>query len=109
MTLRYRILGQSNPAANTPTVAYTVPANTSSVISTIQVANIANTAGSIRISVAVAGAAASNAQYIAYNTTVLGYDALSLSLGLTLANTDTMTVYANTGNMAFNIFGSEIY
>ena len=109
MTLRYRILAQSNPPANNPTVLYTVPANTATVISTLQICNLSGNTSTIRVSVATANAAIANAQYLTYDTPIIGNDALSMTLGISLGNTDSMTISANTGNVAFSLFGSEIY
>jgi len=108
MAVNYKILGQSNPVANTSTVAYTVPAATQAVISTIQVTNLSPNTSTFFISAQKAGVALANAQYIAYNTSIPGYDSISYTLGATLGNTDTVTVSASTGNVAFSFFGSEL-
>ena len=108
MATVYKVLGQSNPSATTATTLYTVPASTSTVVSTITVANLAGSAATFRISVRPAGAAQTNAMYIAYDVTVGATDTTTLTLGLTLATTDVVTVYASTANLAFNAYGSEI-
>jgi hypothetical protein len=36
-------------------------------------------------------------------------DAIGLTLGITLAATDIVTVHSFQGNVVFNLFGSEIY
>jgi len=108
MPTTYKVLGQVNPSATTATTLYTVPASTSTVISTITVANLAGSAATFRISVRPAGAAQTNAMYIAYDVTVGATDTTTLTLGLTLATTDVVTVYASTANLAFNAYGSEI-
>jgi hypothetical protein len=87
---------------------YTVPAATSSVVSTISICNLSATATTYRIALRRAGATLANSQYIAYDTAVPASDTVALSLGLTLANTDVVSVYAGTGNVTFSIFGSEI-
>lgn len=108
MPIKYRTLAQSNPAANTPTVIYTVPANTQTVVSTFQVCNQNVNAAAFFISTQVAGASLANSQYVAFNTTVPGYDSISFTIGMALGNTDTVTVQANTPNISFVMFGSEI-
>ena len=108
MPTTYKVLGQSNPSATTATTLYTVPASTSTVVSTITVANLAGSAATFRISVRPAGGAQSNAMYIAYDVTVGATDTTTITLGLTLATTDVVTVYASTANLAFNAYGSEI-
>jgi glucose-6-phosphate dehydrogenase assembly protein OpcA len=104
----YKVLGQSNPSATTATTLYTVPASTSTVVSTITVANLAGTAATYRISVRPAGASQTNAMYLAYDVTVGALDTTTITLGVTLATTDVITVYASTANVAFQAFGSEI-
>jgi hypothetical protein len=108
MATVYKVLGQSNPSATTATTLYTVPASTSTVVSTITVANLAGTGATYRISVRPAGASQTNAMYVAYDVTVGGLDTTTITLGLTLATTDVVTVYASTANVAFQAFGSEI-
>jgi hypothetical protein len=104
----YKVLGQSAPAATTNVNLYTVPAATSAVISTIVVANRAGTASTYRIAIRPAGVTLANEDYIAYDVTVGGGDSTTLTLGITLAATDIVTIYASTANLSFNIFGSEI-
>lgn len=104
----YKVLGQSNPAATTATTLYTVPAATSAVLSTINVCNMAATAGSFRIAVRPAGASLAAAQYLAYDTPIPANDSISLTLGVTLAATDVVTVYASSTSLAFSAFGSEL-
>jgi hypothetical protein len=55
-----------------------------------------------------AGATLANQHYIAYDVTVGASDSTTLTLGITLATTDVVTVYASTANLSFNVFGSEI-
>lgn len=104
----YKVLGQFAPAATTNTILYTVPAATSAVISTIVVANRSGSVASYRIAIRPAGATLSNEHYIAYDVTVGAGDSTTLTLGITLAATDVITIYASTANLSFNVFGSEI-
>lgn len=104
----YKVLGQSNPAATTATTLYTVPASTSTVVSTITVCNIGTVVGTFRIAIRPAGATLANQHYLAYDATLGGSDVLTFTLGVTLATTDVVTVYASNANFAFSIFGSEI-
>lgn len=108
MGMTYKVLGQSNPAANTPTTLYTVPAATTTVASTINICNLDSTAGNFRIAVRPSGATITNAHYIAYNTVVPANDSIAMTIGITLSTTDVVTVTANTANVSFNLFGSEI-
>jgi len=108
MATTYKVLAQSNPAATTATTLYTVPASTSTVVSTLTVANLGGASATYRISVRPAGEGQANKHYIAYDVTVGANDTTTLTLGMTLATTDVVTVYASTANLAFNLFGSEI-
>ena len=104
----YKVLGQANPAATTATTLYTVPASTSAVVSTVVIANQTATAATFRLSVRPAGAAQTAAMYIAYDITVGASDSTALTLGITMATTDVLTVYGSTATLSFTAFGSEI-
>ena len=108
MATVYKVLGQSAPGATTDTNLYTVPADTSAVISTIVVANRAASNATYRIAIRPAGATLANQHYIAFDITVGASDSTTLTLGLTLAATDIITVYGSTANLSFSVFGSEI-
>lgn len=108
MATTYKVLGQLAPSATTATTLYTVPSATSTIVSTLVVANRANTAATYRIAVRPAGATLANEHYLAYDVTVGANDSTTLTLGITLATTDVVTVYASTANLSFNAFGSEI-
>jgi hypothetical protein len=78
------------------------------VVSTIVVANRAASPATYRIAVRPAAATLANEHYVAYDVTVGASDSTTLTLGITLAATDVVTVYASTANLSFNVFGSEI-
>lgn len=103
-----KVLGQSNPAATTATTLYTVPSGKEAVVSTLVVANLTSTAATFRVAVRPAGAALANQHYVAYDVTVGASDSTALTLGLTLAATDVLTVYASTTTLAFSAFGAEV-
>lgn len=104
--MAYKVLAQSNPSATTATTLYTVPASSSAVISTITVCNQAS-AGTYRIAVRPAGATLAAQHYVAYDIAIAANDTTALTLGLTLAATDIVTVYASSATMSFNAYGSE--
>ena len=108
MANTYKVLGQVAPSATTATTAYTVPSATQSVLSTIVVCNRAATAGSYRIAIRPDGASLSNQHYVAYDITIAANDSTALTLGITLGDTDVVTVYASSADMSFSVFGSEI-
>jgi hypothetical protein len=102
-----KVLGQSNPSATTLTTLYTVPSSREAVVSTISVANLTATAATFRIAVRPAGATVANQHYIGYDITVGASDSTLITVGLTLAATDVISVYASTANLAFQAFGDE--
>ena len=108
MATTYKVLAQSAPSATTNTDVYTVGSGKSAVVSTITVCNRAASSATYRIAIRIAGGTIANEDYIAYDATVTANDTISLTLGVTLAATDVVTVYASTANFSFNIFGSEI-
>lgn len=108
MPTTYKVLGQSNPSATTATTLYTVPSSTSTVVSSISIANLASADASFRIAVRPAGASLANQHYLAYDVTVGANDTTIITVGITLATTDVLTVYASTANLVFHAYGSEI-
>ena len=104
----YKVLGQSNPSATTATTLYTVPSATSAVVSTIMVCNQSAIAGSFRIAVRPAGATLASEHYIAYDVAVPANDSIALTMGVTMAATDVLTVYASSAAQSFSAFGSEV-
>jgi hypothetical protein len=103
----YKVLGQSNPAATTSNTLYTVPASTSAVVSTLAIANL-GASTSFRVAVRPAGATLTNQHYIVYDSTINAGASIYLTIGISLATTDVVTVYAGTANVAFSLFGSEV-
>lgn len=102
----YKVLGQSNPVATTLTTLYTVPALTSAIISSIVVAN-RGAATSFRIAVRPAGAAIANQHYLAFDVAIALNATMTYTLGITLATTDVVSVYATLATLSFNAFGVE--
>lgn len=107
MATIYKTLGQAAPAATTSTDLYSVPAATSAVCSTLAICN-RGASTQFRVAVRPAGVALANQHYIVYDNYVNQYDTVFLTLGVTLAPTDVVTVYAGSANLSFSLFGSEI-
>jgi hypothetical protein len=108
MATAYKVLGTSNPAAATATTLYTVPAATSTIVSTINICNQAAAVGTFRIAIRPAGATLAANHYIAYDTAIPANDSIALTMGITLAATDVITIYASSATMSFLAFGTEI-
>ena len=102
-----KVLGQSNPNATTLTDAYTVPATTETVVSSLVVCNRSGSATTFRVSIAPGGAANSNEQYIYYDAPIPANETFAGTLGVTLATTDVVRVYAGAATLSFNFFGAE--
>lgn len=108
MATTYKVLAQSAPSATTNTDVYTVGAGKSAVISTMVICNRATANATYRIAIRPAGATLANQHYIAYDVALAASDSTTLTLGITLAATDVVTVYCSTANQSVSIFGSEI-
>jgi hypothetical protein len=106
--MAYKVLAQSNPSATTATTLYTVPASSAAVISTITVCNQAASAASYRIAVRPAGATLAAVHYIAYDIVIAANDTTALTLGITVAATDVITVYASSATLSFHAYGSDL-
>lgn len=108
MATAIKVLGQLAPGAASLSTLYTVPAATSTAISSISVCNRSATATSFRVAVRPAGGAISNEMYLYYDVTIAGNDTFIATIGITLATTDVVSVYATLATLSFNLFGQEI-
>jgi len=107
MATAYKVLGQSNPSATTETVLYT--AGAAAVVSSIVICNQTASAATYRIAVRPSADGSTAAKHwIVYGATVAASDSTVLTIGATLATSDTIRVYASTANLSFTAFGSEI-
>ena len=102
-----KVLGQINPSATTATTLYTVPSAKSAVVSSLTICNQTGTAATFRVAVRPAGATLAAVHYVAYDVTVGASDTTALTLGITLATTDVITVYASTATLSFHAYGDE--
>lgn len=107
MAAAYKVLGQVAPSATANTDLYTVPAATQTASSTVSICNRGSTQTTFRIAVRVGGAPIDVKQYIAYDAPVDPNDTKFVTVGMTLAATDVVTVYAGNTNLSFNLFGAE--
>ena len=107
MSVVYKVLGQSAPLAAVLTDIYTVPAETSAIISTISVCS-RSASTPIRVAVRPSGETLDDKHYIVHDVTLEAYEALFLTVGLTLAAGDVISVYNTTEDSSFNVYGSEI-
>jgi hypothetical protein len=108
MATSYKTLGQLNPSATTATTIYTCPSSTQTVVSSVVICNQAAVAATYRVAIRVGGATLDPKHYIVYDASIAANTTTSYTLGMTLAATDIITVYASTSTMSFSVFGSEI-
>lgn len=108
MANAYKVLGQSAPSATTNTDLYTVPSSTSAVCSTLVICNYGGQGVTYRVAVRPAGATLANQHYIIYDHAISPQASVFLTIGLSLATTDVVTVYAGSANLSFSLFGTEI-
>lgn len=102
------MLGQSAPANTSNANLYTVPAATSTVVSTLTITNVTTSSATVRVFVRIAGATAAASNALVYDVPVAGNSLMTLTLGITLAATDVITVQTGTANaITFQAFGSE--
>lgn len=108
MATTYKVLGQVNPSASTLTTLYTATA--AAIITTLSVCNkgTGTSLPQFRVAVRPAAAAIANQHYLVYDKELANSETVILTLGITLANTDVVSVYANTADFAFTAFGGEI-
>ena len=107
MAQTHKVLGQSNPSATTLTTLYTVPSGASAICSTLSVCNLGVSA-TFRIAVRPSGASISNQHYLVYDAILNADDSFYLTLGLSLAATDVVSIYSSTNTVAFSLFGVEL-
>ena len=100
-----KVLAQSAPSATTATTLYT--ATSATIVSTLNIANTGGAADYVRVAVRPAGATLANQHYIVYGVQVPSASFLPITVGITLANTDVITVYSTTGTSSFSAFGQE--
>lgn len=105
----YKILGQSAPSDTNNADLYTVPTSKSAVVSTLLVTNTSSTPANCTIYARQNGAPATKANAIIYNGEIGANDFKAITLGLTLAEGDIITVKSDTADsITFQAFGSEV-
>lgn len=101
-----KILGQADLSATTLTDVYTVPSGKSASLSKVVLCNRTGVPISVRLSVAVAGAANANKQYIEYDTALDARQSL-VNTGIVITATDVLRAYASATGCSVNVIGSE--
>jgi hypothetical protein len=108
MSSVYKILGQVATSGAASVDLYVVPTGVSAVCSTLSSCAL-GASSYLRVATIPSGQTIEQKHYIMYDSYVNQYDSLFLTLGVTLASGDKMTVYASGGGpVAFSLFGTEI-
>ena len=102
-----KVLGQANPGATTETDLYTVPANTSTTVSSIIVCETAGGTPTFRVAVRPVGLVVETKHYVFYDRALTANQTFVLTAGITLGQGDIIMVYASDANVAFSVFGVE--
>jgi len=108
MPQTHKVLGQLNPSATTLTTLYTVAASTSTIVSTLSICNQASSSATYRVAIRPAGATVAAQHYLVYDSAIPANDTITLTLGITLAATDVISVYASSATLSFGAYGVEI-
>jgi hypothetical protein len=78
-------------------------------VSTLNVCNLTASNVTFRVAARQNGNTITAQQYIAYDIALGAQDAIGLTLGMSLDQNDVVTAFSFQGNVAFTLFGSEIY
>jgi hypothetical protein len=103
-----KVLAQLSPSATTLTTLYAVPSSTSTVISSLIICNTTGSTVTFRVSLAPAAAADNIKQYLYYDLPLLANDTFIATIGISLATTDLIRVYASATNVSFTATGVEV-
>ncbi len=104
----YKSPAQLEPAAQTLSTLYTVPADTQAVVSNIHACNLGMTSASIRVAVRPDGAAISDQHYLFFGLTVTPFDTIEFAHGVTMDASDVLSVWSSTGSVSFNLSYAEV-
>jgi len=107
MANAYKVLGQvADASANDVTLV--ADQNGETIVSTIVIANREAATNTFNIAVRPGGATLANEHYLAYQSNIVANDSITLTLGITLADNDIITVGASDANVSFSAFGTVI-
>jgi len=108
MATQYKVLGQVSPSKDVDTTLYTVPSLTEAISSTLVVCNQSSSPEYYRIAIRPDGETLASKHYIAFDATVLPFDSVSLTIGMSMNASDVVTVRSSSPSLSFNLFGTEI-
>lgn len=94
--------------AGAPVDLYTVPSSTQTVVSTVSVANLGNTATAYRIAVVPSGQTLAKKNFIVFDAAIPANSTEAVTIGMTLATGDVIKVASDSADVSFTAFGSEL-
>ncbi len=97
MAITYKVLGQVHPSGTSETDLYQCPVSTSAVVSTLTISNVTGSSSNARVWIRVASAASSSTNAIMYDVPVASNSVAAFTLGITLGETDVVTVRTSAG------------
>jgi hypothetical protein len=101
-----KVLGQyANPTSEQ--TLYTAPNLSQVTCSTLVVCNRTSGQLTFRVSVSQAGAATDNKDYLFYDAPLNANSTLTLTIGMTLAQSDVVRIDGSATGLSFNLFGVE--
>ena len=102
-------VNNSYTAANTANTIYTTPANTQTMVTTLNVCNQDNVARTYSVAVVPSGNTLSAKHYVAYQASINASSYIPLVLSFAMnANDSVIVVSPNTANVSFVAFGLEM-
>ena len=107
MTDVIKVLGQADVSATTVTTLYTVPDLTQTPVRSLVICNRGGSGITFRVSIHVGGATADDKQFIFYDEDLAATTSRTVVIGICLAQSDVVKVYASAANVSFNMFGVE--
>lgn len=102
-----KLLGRSTPGAASNTTAYTAPAVTKAIVSSIIVSNHSGAPDTIRIFVVPNGGSAATTNDITYDLVIPAGNPLAINAVPAMEAGDFISVYALNGGCTFTISGLE--
>ena len=104
----YKSPAQLEPAAQTLSTLYTVPADTQAVVSNIHACNLGATSASIRVAVRPDGSSIADQHYLFYGLIITAYDTIEFGHGITMDASDVLSVWSSSGSVSFNLSYAEV-
>jgi len=108
MATNYKSPVQIQPLADTLTTLYTVPADTETIFSAINVCNTASADATFSIAFRPNGEAINPKHYIIFDATIAGKDTYMINQGMSMDATDVLSVIASSASVSFTGFYAEV-